>query len=244
MKKALILFLGLMMAGGVAMAQDLIQDVWPPYSIGQEGQPPTGGSIVEIVTEVYKRLGVPATMKLYPWPRCLNMIKEGQADAIMGASVNEERKSYIVFSDPVQVSVGKVYSTSERKFEWSDWSQMMGLRIGTTAGFNYGDDFKAAAAQHALKVDSARSDDLNFNKLAAGRLDVFFCTEETHDKFVEDNPQFKGKFHAASKPYFVYEYRMAFSQKNSAKDLIPQINKTLAEMKADGTTDAIIKKYR
>ncbi len=47
----------------------LINDPYPPYVIGEVGEPPSSGIAFEVVKEILHRLDIAGDYKLYPWNR-------------------------------------------------------------------------------------------------------------------------------------------------------------------------------
>jgi polar amino acid transport system substrate-binding protein len=50
---------------------------------------------------------------------------------------------------------------------------LKGLHIGATIDYNYGEAFAKAEADGTLTVERVASDEQNFRKLLAGRIDIF-----------------------------------------------------------------------
>ena len=58
-------------------------------------------------------------------------------------------------------------------FDWEDVKDLESYRIGLTQDYNYGEEFEEAVAAGTISADVTTSDDSNFRKLAAGRIDLF-----------------------------------------------------------------------
>ncbi len=79
--QGLLLSLGLILSP-VALSQDInhvnfSQDPWPPFTLGEEGTP-TGGVDVDITHEIFQRLHISTSIKLFPWKRALKQMELGQ----------------------------------------------------------------------------------------------------------------------------------------------------------------------
>ena len=44
----------------------IVVDPWPPYIIGNEGELATGGIFVEKAKEIFKQIGMPYEIRLFP----------------------------------------------------------------------------------------------------------------------------------------------------------------------------------
>ncbi len=242
-----LLLLGSMFAFP-AMAQEaqkviLNEDPWPPYTLGEEGQPPTGGLAVDVIQEVFKRLRVPVELWLYPWKRCLFLVKEGAHDGHMLLLKTPEWEEYMLFTVPFIPDRYLFWYRADRPqpIEWQDFADLKAYKIGLTTDYSYGDEFPAMVKTHNLLVDYARSDELNFKRLLAGRIDAFLCMENVAKMLFKLRPEFQGQFKAAAKPLMQLEMYMAISKTSKAAALLPDINRVILEMQADGTLERLVK---
>ena len=220
----------------------LVEDPWPPFTYGEAGEAPTGGYAVEFAEAVFERLDVPFEVTLYPWKRCLMMTKEGVSDGLLLLTRSEEREAWLAFTIPLMQSRDLVWYRADREepVEWGTAADFSGYVIGRTAGFNYGDAFNQAEKEYVFTVDEAATDLLNFKKLAAGRIDAFICNEIAAQHLFKAHPEFMGVFAASAKPLKVVDLHMAFSKKTDAHELVPEIDRVIAELQAEGVFDRIL----
>lgn len=107
----------------------------------------------------------------------------------------------------------------------------IGVQLGTT-GDIYATDVKDAKIERYSKgVDAIQS-------LISGKVDCVIIDAQPAKAFVEKN---SGKLDILSEPFALEEYAICVSKEN--KDLTADINKALAELKANGTMDKIIANY-
>jgi len=69
----------------------------PFYSFTNSDTPENGehnGVAYEIMNEVGTQLGINISIKRYPWKRCLNYLKDGSIDGVIGASYLKERSDF------------------------------------------------------------------------------------------------------------------------------------------------------
>ncbi|MBK8969927.1 MAG: transporter substrate-binding domain-containing protein [Hahellaceae bacterium] len=62
---------------------------------------------------------------------------------------------------------------------WKTLDDLKGLSFGATLGYTYTKPFWDAAKDGRIQVQETRSDEINFRKLLAGRIDVFPMEEIT-----------------------------------------------------------------
>lgn len=231
-------------------AQDIkkvtvVNDPWPPYAIGNPGETPTGGMIVDLVNEIFKRLHIEVEFTLYPWERVLKLAKEGNRDCIAFAGKNAEREQWLAYTDPLYVDRQLLYYRADREkpFAWQTPEDFKGLKLGLTTGFNYGDELPKAIEALKLDVDYVKNDEQGFEKLLRGGFEVFICAEPAAEAIFKKTPRYQGKFKTVPKPYSEHISYMAFPKQVPAATLVPAVNRVLAELKADGTYAKLLNKY-
>ncbi len=173
----------------------------PPYYIGEGSAIPkkTPGISIDIMKEVEKRIkNLKIEFVRYPWPRCLQNLKENKVDGIFNSSYTKERAETIgryptinglrngpVDSNKKIASISYyLYVNRDSKIMW-DGNKILGLKgsVGAVIGYSIVDDLK----KMGYKVEEAISTELNLKKLLANRIDVLALQEVTADSFIESN---------------------------------------------------------
>jgi len=158
-----------LVSSGFASAQPLriVTEPWGPY-VYHDGTTPTGIDY-EIANEVFNRLGVQVEWQFLPWKRCLMMIEEGQADAVLDIFRTPARERQLVYANEPLSSVDFVlFEAAERPQPPARLKNLDGLRVGVAPGFLYGPAFDATRATK----EPAPNLEANFGKLLLGRVDV------------------------------------------------------------------------
>ncbi len=217
---------------------------WPPFTPDKFGMA-TEGLSLRLMKEIFSRLDIEVDVELLPQKRMLEYLKKGQKDAATVISINKERLEFLDFTEPVFQKRGFVYFLSSRDppIEWHSYEDLKGLRIGITAGHNYGDEFKEAARRYKLDLYEVPRVRQNFDMLLADRIDVFLCVEMTAGQFLRDS-KYKGKIIHSPRSYYSKGYHIGFSKKSKAGVLIPEVNKVIRQMKEDGSLNRIIAEYK
>ena len=66
------------------MTISLVEDPWPPYIEGRTGEPASGGKLVELYRELFRRIeGVEVEYLLMPWKRALVEVELGRQDGFL-----------------------------------------------------------------------------------------------------------------------------------------------------------------
>lgn len=222
----------------------IVLDPWPPYSEGESGKTPTGGFFIEVANAVFEKMGVKTEIMLYPWKRCLVYMEDGTADILLGVTKTAEREAFMAYTDPLIVDrVVLFYSKEKFKdgFSWEKFEDLKGIRIGVTAGYNYGDEFSKAEKELGLDTDPAEGEVKNFQKLTMGRTDVFICYEISGKSILEKDAKLQEQVGMVEKPVLAeLPFYLAVSKKSTAVNLIPKINEAIFAIKGDGTLDKLL----
>ena len=236
-----LLSMGFLFSADVKMSED----PWPPYTYGKDGEITKKGIATDIVNELFKRLGMTTENKLFPWKRCLHQMEKGDRDGLMMLTKNADREKFLEFTIPVIEDKDLIwYKKGNTKIkEWADYKDLIGVKIGKSLGFNYGDAFNEAEKKYKLNTEEAPKDLFNFKKLKKGRIDVFICNKQAATSLMNSNPDLKGQFEFMKKPFKEIKFYLAFSKKSSIISKLPEINKILKEMLDEGFIDKVKSKY-
>jgi polar amino acid transport system substrate-binding protein len=147
----------------------LVCDIWPPYSVTTKDG--LSGLSVEVVRAVYARLGVEDVKILpLPWKRALDMARFGDADGLFTANHTPERAVYFLYpEEPLMESPWLVWTRRGTTVEKLD--DLKGKRVGVVMGYSYTQEFWDFIQTYCI-VEEVYKDDINFRKLALGRLDA------------------------------------------------------------------------
>jgi polar amino acid transport system substrate-binding protein len=221
----------------------LVEDPWPPYTLGQTGEVPESGLIVELMDELFTRIGHPVRMELYPWKRCIYMVKKQKADGLMLTVKTPEREEFAYFPEPFFINKIQFFHRSDKEFSWNNFSDLKGLTIGLVAGAKYSQEFQDAIKDLQLKVEIVSSIPINLNKLKAGRIDITPALDVVAAKIIADDNGFAGQFATAAKPLRITPMQMAISRSSALMNHSLDIEQVIKEMKKDGTVERIYRKY-
>lgn len=153
---------------------ELVCDEWPPYQIVRDGR--VEGFSTEVVKIVLESIGmVPERIRAYPWKRALQVLRSGHADGLFSANFTEDRLRFARYPDETLVeSPWVIWVRRGAEFSFEEMSDLRGKRIGVVNGYSYTPEFWDYIRKHAV-VDPVISDETNFRKLPAGRLDCLIA---------------------------------------------------------------------
>ncbi|MCH8499592.1 MAG: transporter substrate-binding domain-containing protein [Marinobacter sp.] len=160
------------LAAPIAKSENLLLGTgeWPPYVSTELKH---YGVTSRIVKEAFEAGGDQVVLKFFPWARALMMSEQGLVSATFPWSHQAERAVHHLYSDSIGLYGYVFFHLHTTRFDWTALEDLQEVRIGGTASYNYGDEFYQAVDNGVLTVEWVHSDELNWRKLLAGRIDVF-----------------------------------------------------------------------
>lgn len=206
---------------------------FPPYEMTTDAGE-LEGIDVEIAGAIADKLGLELQIDDMDFDAALLAAQQGKSDMVMaGVTVNEERKQVMDFSDTyasgVQVVIVKEGSDIATVDDLA--GHMIGTQRGTTGYIYCSDDFgedSVTAYDNGLTAVQA---------LNNGQVDCVVVDSAPAKEFVAANEGLV----ILDTEYAVEDYAIGMAKGNTA--LVEAVNGALAELKADGTIDAILAKY-
>jgi polar amino acid transport system substrate-binding protein len=189
-----------------------------------------------------ERAGYKVAFKNVPWNRALEMAKQGNSDAVIGANKTKEREEFLIFPDePITVEESALFAIPNGKFKFNGKAESIkGLRVGMGRGYSINKEFDEAAKLKIFDVEEVNDIESALSMLDLGRIDAI-----AFNSFVAMSALKSGK-HKAVKlvPELGKEYAyLAFSKKRNLKEVAEKFAKSMREMRKDGTYDKILNSY-
>ncbi|MGC0151257.1 substrate-binding periplasmic protein [Chromobacterium vaccinii] len=152
-------------------------DEWPPFTYYRrvDGKPTAEitGFSVEVIGAILAKHGIPFTITLPPWKRCLASIEAGENYVMaLSASKSPEREKRFLFSAPYyQTHYYAFYAKNRfpRGLKLDAQSDLNRYRLGGVKGYAY---TKLEAVDKSRMILAASYLEL-IKMMKAGRLDVF-----------------------------------------------------------------------
>ena len=224
-----------------ASAVRMIAFDYPPFFMEQDDV--LTGIAVDVSREVFARLGLDMETRLYPLKRGLSHLEHGDYDGVAVLIKTDERSRYLVYSRPVLIVRGLIWSSAARgrPVNFDRLRDLADYTVGVTRGYSYGQEFDDLL--ETMDVDAANSDYLNYVKLMDGRIDIFPGNEIVARGLFRKHPELRGKFVHSERSFIEWPLCMALSKESEFVGLLPEINRILTEMEASGFIDAVVRKH-
>jgi len=240
----LLLLLSLPAQGAAGEVITLTTGEWRPYlSEHFAGD----GAIARIVTAAFALEGVEVRYLFRPWKRAYEEAAEGGADGSLAWSTSQrwdnERQREFYFSDALFDGQSVFFHLKSMPFRWRDDPQLTGVTIGGTLGYEYFFD-----EYPGLRIDrSAPSDELNFQKLLAGRFQIFPANLDVGRYFLRSQlpPGQAALITWDPVPYNTTTYYLMLNRKNKANaGYLARFNRGLQRLRASGKYQQLIDEMR
>jgi polar amino acid transport system substrate-binding protein len=209
--------------------------------------PATGQGIgleYDVFNEIAKRLNAKVEWSLMAWDPMIEAVRQGQFDVGMdGISITAEREEVIDFSEPF-ISVDQymlVRADEERITGPESFTPESGLLIGaqtgTTSFYTAIYDFLGAESEEDPRVKSFDTFGAAVAALKSGDVDMVLADTAASQGYIGADP---GAFKTVGEPVKTDPLGFIFTP---GSDLVAPANAALAQMKGDGTLDALINKW-
>jgi polar amino acid transport system substrate-binding protein len=248
-----LLALGLALLFTAGLATSSAAGDWSKIRIGTEGayapfnfHDAAGklqGFDIDIVQALCDRMGAKCEFIALQFDGIILALQNNQIDAIATSmAITEKRKKVVDFTDKYWIRHARFMSCTTAPVEDTSPAAMKGRAIGTQGG-TVSDDFLEAEYKGA-DVRLYKTMDEAYQDAAAGRLDAVLAGEAVSFDFMRKEPGKNCKFVGERLPdgkYFGAGVGIAVRKTDT--DLRDKLNAAMKQIRADGTYEAINKKY-
>lgn len=246
----LLLLGGVFSAIGEAQESELVAFMpdtdWPPYLVEDDSEHPSAmhGLLPELFRAVLGPLGYRVRLLRLPNKRGWRMLDSGEVDLHVKAREWVPDAENYCWSDPLFDSENVLLFSRERPVRFGNLEDLIGLRVAVIGSFFYPglDELVAAGLTDRVAVDSPYA---MLELVDMGRADVAVVNRAETLWLFRTRPELRGERFGLSRAALdVSPYRFVFSKEKDWTTLIRRINERLAAMRADGSLEALLFRYR
>jgi polar amino acid transport system substrate-binding protein len=212
---------------------------FPPYEMTTDDGG-FEGIDVEIATAIAEKLGLELVVDDMGFDAALTAVQTGQTDiAMAGITVTDDRLEVMEFSDSYATGIQSIIVKEDSPIETVDDlenASMIGCQKATT-GYIYCSDTPENGGYGEDHVTAYDNGALAVMALVNDQVDAVVIDNAPAKEFVAANPGLK----ILDTEFAVEDYAIGFAKGNTA--LLDAVNEAMAELKADGTLQAIVDKY-
>lgn len=150
----------------------LAGDGWCPYICPNDPDKP--GYLLEALTRVLEQ---PPAFEPLPWPRALQMAREGLVDGVVGA-YPEEAVNLLIGQEPIGWVTMRFYTRADSHWQYGGTESLANQSIGLAQGYSYGPQLDTWRDSHLSDheqvqiLSGERVLERNIQKLLLGRISV------------------------------------------------------------------------
>ena len=196
------------------------------------------GIDVEILDKVAEINGWDLEKSFPGFDAAVNAVQAGQADAIMaGMTKTTEREKVFTMSDTYYDTKVVIATTKADKI--TKYSQLKGKTVGVKNGTAAQRFLDKNKDKYGYKIKTFDTGDLMYNSLSAGAVDAVMDDQPVIQYAIQKGQDLAINMDGEAVGGFAFGVKKG----GNHEKLITEFNKALAQMKADGTLDEIIKKW-
>jgi len=209
---------------------------WPPFEYMEDDT--LKGIDVKIIKEAFLISGIEIAIKILPWNRCINEVKKQTVDGVFSLRKTLEREQYLLFPEQVlDQSINVLFYSVDKPYYFNgDYNSLKGLIIGTTLGYDYGENFMTS---NIFQKEATSSDELNFNKLINHRINLFIC-DKIVGLYILNKYKIVDKVSYNEFPVSIFDMYIAFTKNDNGYRLSEIFNKGIKQLKKSGRYNQII----
>jgi polar amino acid transport system substrate-binding protein len=219
------------------------ENAYPPLQFVEPGSGQPIGWEYDAMAEIARRLNMSVTYENSSWDAMIPAVSEGQYDIGMtGITIREDRAAMVDFSDPYMRSeMFMLARADEARFAdpeefAADETLLVGAQAGTTpfyvAVYDLLDGNEANPRIRLFETFGA-----SVQALVAGDVDVVLTDGTAGAGYVAASPD---ALKLVGDPLGSEDFGFIFPK---GSDLVAPVNAAIAELKADGTLDALNRKW-
>lgn len=214
-------------------------DNYAPYS---DGELPKLGFSNDLIVTVLERAGYEAEIHIMPWSRAMEMARTGRYDILASAWRRKEREADFAFSDPIAVNEVAFVKRSGDPFEYNGVEDLEGKRVGVVREYSYDPAFAQADGFQRDEVYTLLT---NLQKLHSGRIDLTLEDRLTVRHILNtEAPELADSLEITEGTLSRETLHIAVSYSVEGYEmLLADFNEALAEVRADGTYDALLSRH-
>ncbi|NHZ48685.1 amino acid ABC transporter substrate-binding protein [Desulfovibrio sp. XJ01] len=219
-----------------------VSDEWAPRIMaGPDGS--AEGICSMVLRQVAEDLGLDVAFGFMPKPRRQAAFRRGEINVVPCASPMWEGvlADVAVYSEPFMMATEMVVVPAGTKGVFRSVRDFAGMRVGTIGGYVYHDGFDEAFEAGMLRREDAYAVTQNLQKLRVGRIDAMIVDDYEAAYWMHKAGWSESDFRVAY--VFADPAPITVMLHASLRDFLPQVNASLARMRANGTLRALFAEY-
>jgi polar amino acid transport system substrate-binding protein len=208
---------------------------WPPFESVDESSKDIVGFDIDLMSAIAEEAGLTIEYSNVPWDSLLAGMAQCQYDAAISAmTITPERAEQFAFSDPY-FAAGQVVTVQVNNTDITGRDSLAGKTVGVQLGTTGDIEAQKIAGASVKNYDDIG---LAFQDLMNGQVDAVIADNPLALGYVGQNPD---KLKTVGEVFTDEFYGIAVCKDKT--DLVAQLNKGLAAVKAKGLIDQLTAKW-
>ncbi|WP_413586170.1 substrate-binding periplasmic protein [Bdellovibrio sp. HCB274] len=228
----------MMLSSQISLAKVTVgSDPYPPFIYSENNK--FKGTLVDYLPLVLDIPSTEITYRLIPWKRVLADAQKGQLDLVGPLLVTEERKEYLIFTEPIfkgNISLWiyrhnpKTKELQKETFAAGTSAKFDNLIFGQILGYSFNDSPQSHYNPKKVRKVEVLTVEQGIKMLKSGRIDIFLVFDPVVEHFISDLKLNQTDFMPLTGASQEVNYVMGISKKSPLAKKIDQINKRISEV--------------
>lgn len=193
----------------------------------------------ELIATIFSDLGIEYSLEnLGEWDEVQELARQGSVDVIVGAYQNDDRRTYLKFTESYFPQPVVLIVPIDSRFEFASWDDLVGKKGATHFGESFGQKFDTFMAKN-LEVKRAKMKRC-FDLLDTGMVDYIIIDFFMGVNYTQMLRRTKS-VQIVKQPITIENISIAIAKTSPLVSRIPEINARIKAMKADGSLKTMIK---
>lgn len=225
-----------------AQELQIVSDPYPPLGyVNKNGE--IVGITVEIIRALLKETQINGTFRMLPWARAYKLAQTDENIAIYTLAKNKERERLFKLVGPVIQSKYYLFKLKKRHdIQLDSLSDAEKYLVGVVTDYYSHKYLLSREFKEEKNFEKVHNSELNLRKFAAERVDLLISTEvDFNYQVIElgyDLNHFEKALFVTSADSYI-----GFSRKTN-NEIVKRFEQALDKIRADGTYDKILDRYR
>jgi polar amino acid transport system substrate-binding protein len=200
------------------------------------------GPAADIIRKVCGDIKIDCSLRLLPWRRAQEEVRNGTAHGMFVIGWNEERAKTLYFSPALLTTEYGFFVRDDNPLKFRHNSDIKGYTVGVYGPSNTATSLERIKAEiKELTIDMTPDDEAAFRKLSIARVDAVFSNRDVGYDLIRrlglKNLRYAGRQQSL-------KYYIGFSQKFTDKKLVDQFSATFRDLYKRGLIQEILAKYK
>ncbi|MCP4431434.1 MAG: transporter substrate-binding domain-containing protein [Gammaproteobacteria bacterium] len=216
----------------------IITDPYEPFVFAPDAE--LKGLDYEVTEAVFQQLKIPVEIQFFPWKRCLVMMQNQKADALIDLVSTNERRAYLFFPDePLSDSSLILFYHKGHRPQIDTFDDLKSYQLGGQRGSEYPQEL----ADVLVKREDTTTLEQNFLKLVKDRVDIM-VENRIVGRYIANKMGLLDQIEVLELPKpFPTRYYLGFAKKDGHDHLAEQFSQALVQFKQTQAYHDILVKY-